>query len=198
MKTLLKIFFFASLFGLLTGCEKTGEFFENENPELKKAQVEVTVSFKANFTVWDHSDYSDESCGGFPNFRLTMIGEGVATHLGKLTITMTFCCNVITGEYYDTEVIFTAANRDELYAFIPIGYIVDNDEENSNRYGSKFIDEMYFTGGTGRFEGASGIAMTNAYVHDPGWGDEYVKKGDEVWHTDFFSEGTLILANDKK
>lgn len=198
MKTLLKIFFFVSLIGLMAGCDKQVEFFENESTELKKANVEVTVPFKANFTVWDHSDYSDESCGGFPNFRLTMIGEGVATHLGKLSANMTFCCNVITGEYFDTDVIFTAANGDKLYASIPIGYIVDNDEENSNRYGSKFNDPMYFNGGTGRFEGARGMAMTNAYVHDPDWGDEYVKKGDEVWHTDFFSEGTLTLAKGKK
>ena len=109
---------------------------------------------------------------------------------------MTFCCDVTTGVYGNTEVIFIAANGDELYASIPIGYIVDNDEENSNRYGAKFNDKMYFTGGTGRFEDASGMAMTNAYVHYPT--DEYVRKGDEVWHTDFFNEGTLILIKGKR
>ena len=197
MKTLLKIFFLMAVISLVAGCNKTDEFFDDETPELKKANVEVTVPFKANFTVWSHSDYTDRSCGEIPIFHLTMMGEGVATHLGKLTTTMTFCCNSATGEYWDTDVVLKAANGDELYASIPIGYIVPNNEENSNRYSSKFIDEMYFTGGTGRFEGATGMAMTNAYVHNPAR-DEYVHKGDEVWHTDFFSEGTITLKKGKK
>jgi hypothetical protein len=198
MKTLLKIFFLMAVISLVAGCNKDALFEDQPTePQLKKAQVEVIVPFKADFTVWDHSDYTDLTCGGFPIFHLTMIGEGVATHLGKLSTTMTFCCNVQTGEYGNTSVIFIAANGDELYASTPIGYIVPNDEENSNRYGAKFNDPMYFTGGTGRFEGASGMAMTNAYVHDPDR-DEYVKKGDEVWHTDFFSEGTITLKKGNK
>jgi len=196
LKTYKIIFFFTAFVGLLAGCDTNGDFLKNEIPELKKAQVVVSVPFKANFTVWAHSDYSDRSCGDIPVFHLTMIGEGVATHLGKSTVTMTFCCNSATGEYWDTYVIFIAADGDELYASIPIGYIVPNDEKNSNRYSSKFIDEMYFIGGTGRFEGASGKVMTNAYVHEPT--DDYFHKGDEVWHTDFFSKGTINLLKGEK
>lgn len=202
MKTLKRLFLFMMAAGLLFACTDADEILvaDDAGPGLKKATAEpvtVALPFRADFTVWDHSDLTDQSCGGFPIFRLTMKGEGVATHLGKLTTAMTFCCDVTTGKYWDTDVIFVAANGDELYASIPIGYIVPNDEENSNRYGEKFIDEMYFTGGTGRFEGASGMAMTNAYVHSPNW-DEYVRKGDEVWHTDFFSEGTLVLIKGKR
>lgn len=46
---------------------------------------------------------------------------------------------------------------------------------------------MTFTGGTGRFEGASGEAMTNAFVHD----------GTDEWRTDFFPAGNLILVKGK-
>jgi hypothetical protein len=63
MKTLFKIFLFTALISLFTGCNKTDEFFENENPELKNAQVEVTVPFKAEFYgLQNHSDYSDRRC----------------------------------------------------------------------------------------------------------------------------------------
>ena len=202
MKTLTRIFFMMAVAGLFFACEKPNDFFEEEAFGLKMGNpgpVTVTVPFKSDFTVWNHSDYTYNPCAveGEPWIVfLTMIGEGVATHLGKLTVTMTFCCNGITGEYWNTDVIFVAANGDELYGSIPIGYIVENDEENSNRYGAKFNDPMYFTGGTGRFEGASGMVMTNAYVHDPRY-DEYVHNGDEVWHTDFFSKGTITMKKGK-
>jgi hypothetical protein len=36
----------------------------------------VSVPFKADLSVWDKSDYSDPSCGGFPVLFLTMEGDG--------------------------------------------------------------------------------------------------------------------------
>jgi hypothetical protein len=196
MKTFLKIFFLAALTGLLAGCEKTGEFFENETPELKKAQVKVTVPFKADFTVWDHSDFTDNPCAveGKPWIVfLTMIGEGNINHMGKITTVITFCCNGQTGEYWDTDVIFVAANGDELYATIQTGQILPNEGDNADYYQTYFNDQMIFNGGTGRFEGASGKAMTNAFVHDPDPEDT-----DDVWHTDFFSTGEITLLKGKK
>lgn len=52
------------------------------------------------------------------------------------------------------------------------------------------------TSDAGRFEDASGEAKTHAYVHLPT--DEYRHKGDELWRTDFFSTGTLILKKGKR
>ncbi|MDT8417031.1 MAG: hypothetical protein RQ864_04400 [Lutibacter sp.] len=191
MKTLLKIFFLMAVISLVAGCNKDVLFDEQStDPQLKKAHVEETVPFKADFTVWDQSDYTDVTCGGYPVFRLTMIGEGVATHLGKLSTSFTFCCNVKTGEYYNTDVVFTAANGDELYASIPIGQILPNEGDNSDYYQTYFNDKMEFTGGTGRFKGASGEAMSNAFVHDD--------PVPENWHTDFFCTGTLTLVEGKK
>jgi hypothetical protein len=106
---------------------------------------------------------------------------------------MTFCNDVTTGQYSDTDVIFIAANGDELYAAVPIGQIVPNDEANSSYYQNKFNDPMIFTGGTGRFENAEGEAMTNAYVHNDADGD-----GSDAWRTDFFSTGTLVLVKGKR
>ncbi len=188
MKTFKLLFLIGFLVAFVAGCTTVNDPISEDELTLKSAQpVMVEVPIKVDLTVWDHSDYTDERCGGFPNFFLTMIGDGNISHLGKINTVMTFCCDVTTGVYQNTEVVFVAANGDELYAEIPIGYILPNEGDNSDFYQSFFNDPMYFTGGTGRFENASGEAMTNAFVHDP-TGPE------DVWHTDFFSEGTLVLV----
>ena len=156
----------------------------------KSGPVTVSVPFKADFSVWDKSDYTDPECGGFPLLFLTMEGSGNITHLGKMTTRMTFCAEAtpLPQHYYDTKGIFVAANGDELWFVIPDGMIVANNEDNSDYYQTKFNDPIFFAGGTGRFVGATGEALTNAYVHS----------GADEWRTDFFSEGTLILIKGKR
>jgi len=189
MKTSIKLFIIVALISLAVGCNKTNDFVSDDSIELKSAKIQtVTVPFKANFTVKDYSDYTDGSCGPAPIYSLTMKGEGNINHMGSITTEMTFCCNTSNGFYWDTNCTFVAANGDELYATIPTGQILPNEGDNSDYYQTYFNDKMYFVGGTGRFEGASGEAMSNAYVHnDP-----------ENWHTDFFSNGELILVKGKK
>ena len=189
MKTLTRLLFILACTGFIFGCQKSDDEIDDQPiSQLKNSQpVAVIVPFKANLSVWDKSDYTDTRCGGFPLFFLTMEGSGTSTHLGNLTTRFTFCCNVMTGEYSNTEAVFIAANGDELYARIPLGYIVPNEGDNSAYYQTIFNDPMTFTGGTGRFEGASGEAMTNAFVHD----------GTDEWRTDFFPEGNLILVKEK-
>ncbi|MCK5138123.1 MAG: hypothetical protein KAR19_20230 [Bacteroidales bacterium] len=198
MKTLAKLLFIVACLGLVHACSKFDELVEEmPDAELQSAQpITVTVPFKADFTVWNHTDPTDRSCGDHPIYKITMKGEGIINHLGLITTTMTFCNNVGTGEYWDTDCIFIAANGDELYASIPMGTVIPNEEENSNYYSNRFNDDMFFVGGTGHFEGASGEAKTHAYVHLPT--DDYIHEGDEVWHTDFFSTGELILVAGKR
>jgi hypothetical protein len=194
MKTLRRLLFLFAGIGLLISCSKSDDMLPIDDPlgsTLKSANNEsvmVSVPFKADFSVWDQSDYTDLSCGGYPVFFLTMVGDGNINHLGKMTTRMTFCLDFSTLYYYYTEGIFVAANGDELYATIEYGYIVPNEGDNSSYYQTIFNDPMIFTGGTGRFENASGEAMTNAYVHD----------GEDEWRTDFFSTGTLILVKGKR
>ena len=148
----------------------------------------VTVPFKADFSVWDKSDYSDHSCGEAPVYTLTMKGCGICNHLGDMESHMSFCCDTETGYYFNTAGTFVAANGDKLFFVIPEGHIVLNEEDNSSYYQTRFNDTIYFTNGTGRFSGATGKAMTNAYVHD----------GDDEWRTDFFCTGSLNLVNGKR
>ena len=194
MKTLRRLLFLFAGIGLLISCSKSDDMLPIDDPlgstlkSAKNESVTVSVPFKANFSVWDHSDYSDPQCGGPPNFFLTMVGDGNITHLGKMTTRMTFCCDVSTGIYTNTIGSYVAANGDELWFEILEGLIVPNEGDNSSYYQTRFDDPVIFTGGTGRFEDASGEAMTNAYVHD----------GEDEWRTDFFSTGTLILVKGKR
>lgn len=183
--------------------EGSGHVLQWENPDLinnmiwkfvttrhpKPVPVTVTVPFKADFTVWDKSDYTDISCGEPPVFNLTMEGCGTASHLGEMAARMTFCCNTETGYYYNTTGSLVAANGDELFISIPVGYIVPNEESNSDFYQQRFNDKIFFVGGTGRFKGATGSGWTHSYVHNP---DAAIT--DDVWHTDFFTRGTLTLV----
>jgi len=187
--------------------EGIGHVIQWENPELinnmiwkfatarhpKPTPVTVTLPFKADFTVWDKSDYTDLSCGEPPVYSLTMEGNGNATLLGSLTTRMTFCCNTGTGYYYNTTGSLVAANGDELFISIPVGYIVPNEESNSAYYQERFNDEIFFVGGTGRFKGATGKGWTHSYVHNP---DGTIP--DDVWHTDFFTTGTITMLKPRQ
>ena len=189
MKALLKYVFIVAGFCLLMTCSKSDEYLNNsqDGNSLKSTFKTVTLPFKANFSVWDHSDNTDISCGGAPVIRLTMEGFGPATHLGKMTTRITFCYNTKTGNYYNTTGSFMGANGDELFFEIPEGQIILNEQDNSDYYQTRFNDRIFFTGGTGKFKGATGEAYSNAYVHD----------GTDEWRTDFFSTGTITLIKGK-
>jgi hypothetical protein len=189
MKALINYIFMVAGIWLLMTCSKADELLNNNQVDgsLKSTTPTLTVPFKANFSVWDRSDYKNNSCGGGPVYFLTMKGFGPSVPLGKMTTTITYCCNTKTGYYYNTIGTFIAANKDVLFFEIPEGHIIHNEEDNSDYYQTRFNDRIIFTGGTGRFEDATGEALTNAYVHN----------GPDEWRTDFFSTGTLILQKDK-
>ena len=188
MLTILCLFLFA--------CQTDSEEFYLENDSqstvLEKYGSDgdglVSVPFKANFSVWDESNYADARCGAPPLFYMTMVGNGKINHLGKMTTLMNFCLDTSTGSYYDTVGTFVAANGDELHFVIPVGQIFPNEGDNSSYYQDRFDDPIIITGGTGRFEDATSMDITsNAFVHN----------GADEWRTDFFSEGTLILKRGK-
>jgi hypothetical protein len=85
----------------------------------------------------------DAGCGEFG--RAQMSSEGRATHLGRLEMTATHCASYAPA---GGEATMVAANGDALF----LGYSGTCDES-----GSCSIDAQV-TGGTGRFEDASGDA----------------------------------------
>ncbi len=85
----------------------------------------------------------------FPVVAVVSDGTGQLTHLGRYFMTSPHTSNVFTGETIGDQ-IFTAANGDALTAFCE-GFPVM--QPNGDVVGSL---DCEITGGTGRFEGASG------------------------------------------
>ena len=85
----------------------------------------------------------------FPVVAVVSDGTGELTHLGRYFMTSPHTSNVITGETIGDQ-IFTAANGDTLTAFCE-GFPVM--QEDGSVVGPL---DCTITGGTGRFEGATG------------------------------------------
>ena len=85
----------------------------------------------------------------FPVVQIVAEGTGQLTHLGDSFMSSPHTTNVFTGETIGDQ-IFTAANGDTLTAFCA-GFPLPN--EDGIVIGSL---DCEITGGTGRFEGASG------------------------------------------
>jgi hypothetical protein len=73
-------------------------------------------------------------------------GEGQATHLGRFTVTGDVAVEVATGMARGTWTL-TAANGDQIF----LDMVGENGSDDHHGLG-----EFTITGGTGRFEGASG------------------------------------------
>ena len=85
----------------------------------------------------------------FPVVGVISNGEGQLTHLGRYFMTSPHTSNVFTGETIGDQ-IFTAANGDQLTAFCE-GF--PQPQPNGHVVGTL---DCKITGGTGRFDGATG------------------------------------------
>ena len=103
------------------------------------------VPFKGSWTgVTVSADLAN-----FPVVAVVSDGEGQATHLGRYFMTSPHTSNVFTGETIGDQ-IFTAANGDQLTASCE-GF--PQPQPNGHVVGTL---DCEITGGTGRFEGATG------------------------------------------
>ena len=194
MKTILKIFISAAIFVLLAGCDKTDEFFENETPELKKAQVEVTMPFEANLLgEITKIDFEAHECidEGYA-VRAIVECNGNATHMGKVSLTFNFCSGgapdpEVEGSIYTfagCQVDLIAANGDVLYLYYNDGVAIGGrTEEHPEHVSEYWRTPIAVLGGTGKFEGASGELSSDDYVTT-----------DDVTHHRFYGEITLLKS----
>jgi hypothetical protein len=132
----------------------------------------VSKPFRASLFTGIAGLAPDPACGDPPRFLNTQVGEGEATHLGRFSVVITFCIDatdvlddgqLTEGESlpYDQGVgTLIAANGDELYLSIS-GAVLPSDHPD---FDFEFHDPFSFTGGTGRFEGATGGGSTDSYV----------------------------------
>jgi hypothetical protein len=95
--------------------------------------------------------------------ELTVAWEGTASHLGSFTRTDYLIVNFATGEMVGTKV-FTAANGDELY--VDTAGTFDPSTAPTPDEPLLISGSYSFTGGTGRFEGATGDASFEVLTPD--------------------------------
>ena len=168
MKTLKKIFFVIAGICLLLACSKPDEFFDDDplGNILGCTDETVTVPFKTDFNYNYTSVGVDvEMCGEYPMLYVIADGAGTATHLGKFTTRVEFCVNSETsifGEEGYTVGSFIAANGDELF-YATWGKVEPRDENDPPNILEKWDAPFLFTGGTGRFEEASGEGIYHGY-----------------------------------
>jgi hypothetical protein len=97
-------------------------------------------------------------CNATGEVRLSLAGEGIATHLGRFTVAFSFCSRPDLT-LADGRGTFTAANSDLLdFTFDGTSIVVSPSSVN-------FTSFVTFTGGTGRFENARGQAIVRGTVN---------------------------------
>ena len=180
--------------GVSISCEKAMLY----GPFHHKNKGERSLPFKAEFYTKRNYDVVIGTCNEDPYLEYNyQLGEGTATHLGKITAELFFCGNGL--DYKNGEGVFVAANGDELYVTAPapdeIGHVLPLPYVDP-LYEFYFQDPFTFVGGTGRFEGASGGGFMDSYVDlfvdgDP---DQFIDEHqtDHVW------TGTLILPKRRR
>jgi hypothetical protein len=111
------------------------------------------LSIKGTLQAVETLDFSNP-----PIMTSTAIGSGIATHLGRYTLSWEVEVNLETITGTGTG-YFVAANGDSLYT-AGTGQATPTGEPNVFH----IIENLIITGGTGRFAGASGNISTDRIV----------------------------------
>ncbi|MCK5401928.1 MAG: hypothetical protein KAJ28_09875 [Flavobacteriaceae bacterium] len=168
MKILLKTFFLMAVFSLVAGCDRTDDLeFDNASLSNNDFKKNINMGFNLVFTgTYDLTAPDLDKCGSFPPMiNVINNGEGTGTHFGKLTSHFDFCVDVRDSSYPNAfeEAYFEDENGDRLYVYVE-GFVLPGRVPGMPNFAnSYFKDPFVITGGTGRFEGATGSGMTNDY-----------------------------------
>lgn len=165
----------SALIVVSTGCTRSPTAAFDDGPAFSAVNADgsVTRPFKAMLTTSSTGAVPDPvNCPGATVLREHQVGGGEATMLGRFSVEFTFCIDIAdllddgqltAGEsipYWDGIGILTAANGDQL-TMSASGEIVPSNRPGFN---SEFHDTFQLTGGSGRFEDASGTVSTDSYV----------------------------------
>ena len=104
---------------------------------------------------FENGDTFDGRCSQPSQWISTSEGTGKVSHLGRVSWTTEHCFQLFLGTFGDAVVVITSANGDQLYGTYDGVMTTD----------TTFAEDMIITGGTGRFDGASGV------VGETGWFD---------------------------
>jgi hypothetical protein len=119
----------------------------------------------------------EPGCNGPGESRRYLTGEGSATHLGSYTVGLNFCARA-GGTLEDGVGTFVAANGDLLQ------FTFEGTSAFEPPFTLRFTSYAVFTGGTGRFDGASGEAEVTGSL------DVRTGAGDGRWEGTISSVGS--------
>jgi hypothetical protein len=170
-----KSFLLMIFVALLLGCNNE-EVLEFDNANIKaeitskddvKSSKSITLGFNLVFTGnYDYMGPDEAKCGSFPPMvNVINTGEGTGTHFGKMTSHFDFCVDLRDSSYPNgfEEAYFMDENGDKLFVYVE-GFVLGGRVPGMPNYASSYFkDPFVITGGTGRFEGATGSGMTNDY-----------------------------------
>ena len=127
----------------------------------------VTLGFNLVFTgTYEYQGPDEAKCGTFPPMvNVINVGEGTGTHFGKMTSHFDFCVDVTDFSYPNgfEEAYFMDEDGDMLFVYVE-GFVLGGRVPGMPSFAtSYFKDPFIITGGTGKFEGATGSGMTNDY-----------------------------------
>lgn len=132
-----------------------------------KSPKTVTLGFNIILTgTYVYQGPDETKCGAFPPmFNVINVGEGTGTHFGKLTSYFDFCVDIRDASYPNgfEEGYFMDEDGDKLFVYVE-GFVLPGRVPGMPSFAtSYFKDPFIITGGTGKFEGATGSGMTNDY-----------------------------------
>lgn len=191
MKTLKQLMGISCLLLILWSCEKIAIPLEREAPEDQAIQFDAEVekslkrwvpegfllrnSKKLKARFFTNQDLNDPRLGvgsgdcedpSYPFFNVQK-GEGRANVLGNFTTEITFCVKPpapgeFTIDYKDGHGTFYTEDGYELYIEIPVGVV--KLIPPPSKFQAQFQDRFIITGGTGPYQNARGVGITNSFV----------------------------------
>jgi hypothetical protein len=170
-----KKFLLLIVLALFLGCNNE-DVLEYDNANIKAdvtskkgapSSKMVTLGFNLVFTgTYQYQGPDEAKCGDFPPMvNVINVGEGNGTHFGKMTSHFDFCVDITDSSYPNgfEEAYFMDKNGDKLFVYVE-GFVLPGRVPGMPSFAnSYFKDPFVITGGTGRFEGATGSGMTNDY-----------------------------------
>jgi hypothetical protein len=146
---------------VLAGCDGTAPTAAGPDVALvasRSASAKVVPFRTSGYSFQTIGATVEAGCNGTGEVRLSLVGNGVATHLGRFTVAFSFCSRPDLT-LADGRGTFTAANGDLLdFAFEGTSTVVSPSSRD-------FTSFVTFTGGTGRFEKARGQAVVSGTVN---------------------------------
>ena len=162
------------------GCDHSPPIVTGPNAALQvqRSATEQAVPFKTSSYLFQGiAAVPEPGCNAAGESRRYLTGEGAATHLGSYTVELSFCAR--PGGILDDGVgTFVAANGDLLH------FTFEGTSTFAPPFTLTFTSYSLFTGGTGRFDGASGEAVVTGAL------DVRTGAGDGAWNGTLSSVGS--------